>query len=387
MDITGILAVGGFWLVILVIILKKPITTLVEQSKVRQAEIAALNERIQKMEGLLASVTEDCNRVNIELGELKQTSDFSHRLLREHQRNLESIQSAQVAQTVKVLDPAVPGGGGISGSTPARMLSSNAPKPEDFGKVVNEHTIRFERTLPTTRERLWNYITEPANLGTWLADGGGIIEDQFGGRVELVFNANQSPDRQGQDTRIRGLVSHCEQNKSITFSWIDTASQLESLVSIELVDAGDQTKLILTQSRLPHSKMHEMMAAWHAHLDVLLARVRNIMPPDFTERFREVIQVYIAIVATVAISATPVSAAGTTDYQTISTDRSQLMAKYDNLWREVDTLQRDMSTLKRDSSNDSKKELDQLNNDLKDRYRDLQQLEFQIRDLEKALKG
>ena len=151
--------------------------------------------------------------------------------------------------------------------------------------------------------------------------------------------------------------------------------------------AGEQTKLILTHSRLPHSKMHEVMASWHAHLDILMARVRNIMPPDFVERFREVIQVYITIVATVAISATPVSAAGTTDYQSISADRSHLMVKYDNLWREVDTLQRDMSTLKRDSSNDAKKELDQINNDLKDRYRDLQQLEYQIRDLDKALKN
>ncbi|MBX9573473.1 MAG: SRPBCC family protein [Candidatus Obscuribacterales bacterium] len=385
MDIEGILAIGGFWLVILVLVLKKPISTLLEQSKVRQAEIAALNDRIQKMEGLLASVTEDCNRVNHELGELKQTADFSHKLLREHQRSLESIQSAQLAQSVKILEPTQPGDKGIPGGSQPRMLNSNAPKAEDFGKVINEHTIRFERTFNTSRERLWSYITETPNLSAWLADG--FIEDQFGGRVELVFSANQPPDRQGQDTKIRGLVSHCEANKSLAFSWIDTENQLESLVSIELVDAGEQTKLILTHSRLPHSKMHEVMASWHAHLDILMARVRNIMPPDFVERFREVIQVYITIVATVAISATPVSAAGTTDYQSISADRSHLMVKYDNLWREVDTLQRDMSTLKRDSSNDAKKELDQINNDLKDRYRDLQQLEYQIRDLDKALKN
>lgn len=43
--------------------------------------------------------------------------------------------------------------------------------------------------------------------------------------------------------------------------------------------------------------------------------------------------------------------------------------------------------MKRDSSNDAKKELDQINNDLKDCYRDLQQLEYQIRDLDKALKN
>ncbi len=386
MDIEGILAIGGFWLIILVLVLKKPISSLIERSKVQDAEVAALGERIKNLEGMLAAVTEDCNRVNLELGELKQSADFSHKLLSEHQRSLESIQTAQLAQTVRVLEPGV--GGGIPGSAPTaqpRMLSSNAPKPEDFGKVINEHTIRFERMLPASRERLWSYLTESQYLNTWLANG--AIEDQFGGRVELIFKDNQAPERQGTETKIRGLVSHSETNKALAFSWIDTENQLESLVSIELVEAGDQTKLILTHSRLPHPKMHEVMAAWHAHLDTLLARVRNIMPPDFVERFREVIQVYITIVATVTICAAPVSAAGAGDYQAMSTERSHLMVKYDNLWREVDTLQRDMSALKRDSSSEAKKDLDQMDSNLKDRYRDLQQLEYEIRDLDKALKG
>lgn len=379
-----ILAVGGFWLIILAVILRKPVMALIEKSKVQNAEVVALNDRVQKLETMLSTITGESNRISKEMSDLKDAADFSYKLLIEQQEAMKSL------QTVRVL-PANEGASSQrnirndSASNSPKMLSSNAPKQEDYGKIVNDHTVRFERTFPASPEKVWKYFTESDYLKMWLAEGS--FEPQFGGRVELNFNVEEMPERRDKGSHIRGLVSRFEPRKALAFSWIDTQNSLESLVSIEFFEeSGGDTKVVLTHSRLPQNRMHEFMAGWHAHLDVLMARIKNLMPPEFAERFREVVQVYITIVATVIVTAGPASAAGN-DYQIISTERAHLMSRYDDIWRGVDGLQREITNLKRDHSSESEKVIDRLDKELQDKYRDLRQVEFEIRDLDQAVKN
>lgn len=140
--------------------------------------------------------------------------------------------------------------------------------------------------------------------------------------------------------------------------------------------------------------MHEFLAGWHTHLDVLAARLTNSIPPIFSKRFNQVVQKYAAIVAsTVVVSGAsgvslPSQAASGLDeasYQTIKTERSDLMKKYDLLWRDVDEQQRRISSLKKEDSIDAQRQVDQLDRQLENDYRDLHDIELRIKDLDKVL--
>ncbi|MBS1999183.1 MAG: hypothetical protein JSS86_22810, partial [Cyanobacteria bacterium SZAS LIN-2] len=51
-----------------------------------------------------------------------------------------------------------------------------------------------------------------------------------------------------------------------------------------------------------------------------------------------------------------------------------------------DTKQREMDALKRNNPPDASKELDYLDKQLKDKYRDIKEIEFEIKDLDAALR-
>jgi hypothetical protein len=132
--------------------------------------------------------------------------------------------------------------------------------------------------------------------------------------------------------------------------------------------------------------MHEFMAGWHAHLDILTARLKNAVPPSFQKRFREVVQTYAMLTASFIISIGPASAAADNEgRQAIQAERSHLMARYDNIWRDADDLHRQIDILKRDNSDESSHAVSKLEKALQDEYRDLHQVELDIRDANLAL--
>ncbi|MGH9549280.1 MAG: hypothetical protein ACRD3W_07895 [Terriglobales bacterium] len=135
--------------------------------------------------------------------------------------------------------------------------------------------------------------------------------------------------------------------------------------------------------------MQDVMAGWHTHLDVLLARLQNLVPPNFVKRFKELVPIYATIVASVISSGTAAqaqpSALPDQRYNAIQTERAQLLSKYDHKWRDADDLQRQIISLKHNPSPEVEGDIDSLDRQLKDEYRDLHQLELDIRDLDKAL--
>ncbi|HEY9717196.1 MAG TPA: hypothetical protein V6C69_07000 [Trichormus sp.] len=73
-------------------------------------------------------------------------------------------------------------------------------------------------------------------------------------------------------------------------------------------------------------------------------------------------------------------------YQIIATERTHLMSQYDATAREADDLQRRIAALKHDSSREAGRAEDELDRELSDKNRELKELEFQIHDLDQALK-
>lgn len=346
---SGVLAICGFWLFMIAIVMKKPLMAYIEKSKARGASNEQVMQRLQQLENISSAMAKDL----LEVKQLLQAQATNTELL-------ELKESLESEEDVPLLEP-----------------------PDNLGIVVDQHTVRFERVLPGSIEQVWKYLSQPEYLSEWLAAAN--LEPRVGGRVELNFDIEQMPDRSEKGAKIRGLISQFEAPHTVAYSWIDTQTLLESNVSFELTARGEETLLVLTHSRIPAARMHEFMAGWHSHLEALIALLQNLVPPDFGKTFQHLLPIYSALILTTIAAAGP--AAATTEdetYQTIQTERSHLLLKYDHLWRDADELQKEIVRLKRDKSPEVDRAIDRLDKQLQDEYRDLHQIELDIRDLDKA---
>ena len=73
-DVTGIVAVGGFWAFGIAMALKKPLTRLIERRKTKDEDVKRLNEKIEHLESMLSTVHQ-------EMLEMKESNEFSQKLL------------------------------------------------------------------------------------------------------------------------------------------------------------------------------------------------------------------------------------------------------------------------------------------------------------------
>jgi hypothetical protein len=110
------------------------------------------------------------------------------------------------------------------------------------------------------------------------------------------------------------------------------------------------------------------------------------MPPPFARRYRELLQTYALVAASIVLTTGPAMAACSNDsYQAIQIERSHLMFRYDSVWKEADDLQRQINVLKRDNSDEAARAVGRLDSALQNDFRDLHDIELEIKDMNKAL--
>lgn len=355
----GTLAVVGFWLFMIALVMKKPLMTFIEKQRDGGASNDQIVQRLQQLELLSQNTAKDLSEIR-QIMQAQSTNDELLKLKENIEAKNDDPDEQDEDQSEKQLIEAA---------------------PADLGAIVDKNTIRLERILPGSADAVWKYFSDPDHLSEWLAQAN--IQPYIGGRVELNFDANQTVDGVA---RIRGLVSQFHPSNSIAYSWIDTQTALQSHVSFELADDDDDTKLVLTHTGLPEDKLAEFLAVWHARLDLLIARLRNLVPPDFSATVQKLLPIYSALALTIVVSATPAGAAISQEsYHTIQTERSHLLTKYDNHWRDADELEKEIVRLKHDNSSSAEQAIDHLDQKLKNEYRDLHQIELDIRELDKAL--
>ncbi|CAN5235445.1 hypothetical protein BH10CYA1_BH10CYA1_08460 [soil metagenome] len=351
----GSLAVVGFWLFMIALVMKKPLMTFIEKSKEGGASNGLIVQRLQQLELLSQTMAKDLS----EIRQLMQAQSTNDELLK-LKEDIRDESEEEAEETEKLLIEAA---------------------PADLGAVLDKNIIRFERTLPGSVEAVWKYFSDPGHLSEWLAQAS--VQPFVGGRVELNFGANQSVDGVA---RVRGLVSQFDAPNAIAYSWIDTQTALQSHLSFELTEEDDDTKIVLTHTGLPEDKLAEFLAVWHARLDVLIARLKSLVPPDFGATFQKLLPVYSVLVLTVVVSAAPANAAVSQEsYHTIQTERSHLLTKYDNHWRDADDLEKEIVRLKHENTSSAEQTIDHLDQKLKNEYRDLHQIELDMHQLDKAL--
>jgi uncharacterized protein YndB with AHSA1/START domain len=120
--------------------------------------------------------------------------------------------------------------------------------------------IHFERRLDHEVERVWRALTEPDEIGAWLALA--ELDLTEGGRVVLTW---QNTDADGNTAVARGTVSALDPPRLLE---LDT--DIHGRLRWELEPDGDGTALTFTaEVALPEDYELEVLAGWHIHLDHL----------------------------------------------------------------------------------------------------------------------
>jgi len=132
-------------------------------------------------------------------------------------------------------------------------------------RIDSNGALRFERFLPGPPERIWNYLTSPSLLATWLAEG--EMELHSGGYVELRCGFRESQRAVGVGSFISGVVTHCQPPESLAYCCTDTTTI--SNVTFEIEPRGVDVLLLLTHAGLPKSYMQDCRTGWNARLDAL----------------------------------------------------------------------------------------------------------------------
>jgi uncharacterized protein YndB with AHSA1/START domain len=174
------------------------------------------------------------------------------------------------------------------------------------GTRVDATTVRFERVLPGPLQNVWDHLTRPDLIQTWLARVASV-ELRVGGRVELQMDhGGEIPENikskivngDKVEPAVYGVVTRYEPPRALAYTWIDKQSAADGLpeseVTFELEPRGEDVCLVLTHRRVDAKFVPQVLAGWHVLLDGLDASARSAPRPDFMARFEEVLGEYAA---------------------------------------------------------------------------------------------
>ncbi len=156
----------------------------------------------------------------------------------------------------------------------------------DFGTLLDAHTIRFERDLPGPIERVWAYLTESDLKATWI--GPGDVPSEIGGERTTTWEGEDGEPGGGLTFRTRVY----DPPHVLEYDWIELHAPggaiRDSVVRFELESVGERVRLTLTHRALPADSYTTIGAGWHAHLDTLVAQVAGAGGPDADARYAEI---------------------------------------------------------------------------------------------------
>ncbi|MEQ9467947.1 MAG: SRPBCC family protein [Ekhidna sp.] len=155
---------------------------------------------------------------------------------------------------------------------------------DKYGKLINDHTLYFERMLAGPIERVWEYLTDEKKRGLWFAGGSTDLIPK--GEMKLIFhNSTLSPTPEPTPEKYKdfrdgfesiAIVLKAEPPHLLVLEW-------EGIVTFKLEEAGDKVKLTLTHENLKETKDARVgtLAGWHTHLDILVDLMNGREPEGF----------------------------------------------------------------------------------------------------------
>ncbi|MCQ2002460.1 SRPBCC family protein [Rhizobium sp. NRK18] len=163
---------------------------------------------------------------------------------------------------------------------------TDAPTLDAYGMLTEPATLKIERLLPGPVERVWAYLTDSDKRRQWLAAGDMTLA--VGAPFKLTWRNNELTDPPGNkpadfgdehsmETRITELHAPYR----LAFAWGERGE-----VVIDLDPRGDKVLLTLVHKRISDRRNEVMIGAgWHAHLDILAARISGTRPEPFWDHW------------------------------------------------------------------------------------------------------
>lgn len=165
----------------------------------------------------------------------------------------------------------------------------------EYGELINDTTVRFERTLPGPIDRVWAYLVDSEKRAKWLCGGETVLD--VGGAVEMCFhNATLSnatdierPEKYAdmpEKVTFGGHVTEIDPPRLLSHTWEFDGENSE--VRYELEEQGDSVRLVLTHTRLNSpAEVLSVCGGWHTHLDILVEVLKGSEPPPFWKTHTE----------------------------------------------------------------------------------------------------
>jgi uncharacterized protein YndB with AHSA1/START domain len=162
-----------------------------------------------------------------------------------------------------------------------------------YGKLATPDTLRIERLLPGPVERVWSYLTDSDLRRKWLASGDMPLTKgaEFAltwRNDELTTPPGKRPEGFGAEHTMACRIIDASPPSRLAFTF-GKAGEVE----IELGPKGDMVLLTLTHRRLPDRATVLMVGpGWHAHLDILKARLEGAKTTPFWDAWQMLKGVY-----------------------------------------------------------------------------------------------
>lgn len=150
---------------------------------------------------------------------------------------------------------------------------------DNFGVLTEPATLTIERRLPGPVERVWSYLTDSDLRRQWMAAG--AMEEKVGAPVEFIWRNDELTDPPGarpegfaEEHRMTCEVTAIDVPHLLSISWGNTGG-----VTFTLQEKGDEVLLTVVHRRIEDPAVRlNVSAGWHAHIDVLDARLRGRTP-------------------------------------------------------------------------------------------------------------
>lgn len=135
---------------------------------------------------------------------------------------------------------------------------------------MNDQTVKVRRLLAASREQVFDAWLDPGGMREWMRPPLAIdctvtLEPRIGGRFRIVMVLPQA------EVVNWGKIVTLERPSKLQFTWMSSRwDNQETLVTVELREAGAQCELILTHERVPaRHPADQLMSGWTAILENL----------------------------------------------------------------------------------------------------------------------
>ncbi len=153
-----------------------------------------------------------------------------------------------------------------------------------FARHHDQAELCFERLLDHDVEKVWEAISKPERLATWLADA--IIGAKAGGRVVLDFATPVG-------YTVTGTVTRFEAPRALEYTW-SSPGEPAGVVKWQLIPVGESCILLLTHTVEGHWREAGTLAAWDVHLSLLNKALAGLETWPFPGDLFEQLQVSYA---------------------------------------------------------------------------------------------